>query len=79
MREAGQSKPPLQAPLLGGLDLGSEQVVEEVGVGGLSLLGDLQSRRQPLGRGLQLQVGEVRAQALVGRGLVHRATCAASA
>ena len=55
MREARQADASLQAPLLGRVNLGTQQVVEEVRVGGLALLGSLKGRRQSLGGSLQLQ------------------------
>ena len=57
--ELGEPRPPVEAALLGGGDLGREQVVQELGVAGLLPLGGLQGRCQRVGGGRELQVGEM--------------------
>ena len=61
---------------LGRVDLDVEQVVQELGVAGLGLLRGFERGGELLGRGGELEVGEVAAQLLVGGVLVHRATLA---
>ena len=58
MREARRAQAPLQSPLLGGLDLGPQEPIEELGVGGLFLLGSLERRRKALRSGGEAQVAD---------------------
>lgn len=76
MREVREAKPALQATLLGCGDLGSEEVVQELGVARLLLLGLLEGSGELFGDSCELQVGQVGAQLLVGGASVHRATLA---
>ena len=63
--ELGEAQSALEAALLDGVDFVGEQVVQELGVGGLVALGLLERGRELLGDGAQAQVVEVRAQLLV--------------
>ena len=74
--EAGEPQAAGEAAFAGRVDLDVEQVVQELGVAGLGLLGLLERGGQLLGCGGELEVGEVAAQLLVGGVLVHRATLA---
>jgi hypothetical protein len=71
-RESGEPHPAGEPALLGRLHLDIEQVVQERRIPRLVLLGLLQRGGEMLGDRGQLQVGEVRAEALVGGVLVHR-------
>ena len=73
----GEAQPALEAALLDGGDLGGEQVVQELGVAGLVALGVLERGRELLGDGGEAQVGEVRAELLVG-GVGHQHATSAS-
>jgi len=70
----GEPHPAGEATLLGGADLDGEQVVQELRVAGLGLLGCLERGREVLGGGGELEVDQMTAQLLVGRVLVHLAT-----
>ena len=72
--EPGEAQAAGEAPFERRLDFDFEEVVQELGVAGLVVLGVLERGGEPLsGRG-ELQRGEVPAELLVGRVLVHRAT-----
>ncbi len=60
-REPREAQPAGEAALLGRGDLDCEQVVQELGVAGLGLLGLLERGGELLGGGGELQVGQVAA------------------
>jgi len=74
--EPGEPQAAGEAALLGRGDLDVEQVVQKLGVAGLVALGALERGRELLGRGGELEVGEVAAELLVAGVLVDRATFA---
>jgi hypothetical protein len=71
---ASRSRLARRLPCCGDLDV--EQVVQELRLARLGLLGRLERGGQLLGRGGELEVGEVPAKLLVGGVLVHLATLA---
>jgi hypothetical protein len=67
----GEPHPAGEAALLGRVDLDGEQVVQELRVAGLVLRGLFERSGKMLGDGGELEVGQMRAEVLVGGVLVH--------
>jgi hypothetical protein len=70
--EPGEPHPAGEAALLGRVDLDLEQVVQELRVAGLILLGGFERCWQVLCDGGELEIAEMAAEVPVGGVLVHR-------
>jgi hypothetical protein len=75
--QLGEAQPASEAALLDGVDLGGEQVVQELGVAGLVALGLLERGGELLGDRWEAQVGQMLSELLVD-GVGHQHAASAS-